>query len=221
MVTRIFEAFAAGRSPRDIARELNHANIPGPSGRAWRDTTIRRHTIRRTGILRNELYVGRRVWNKLRYGRHPVTGRRVSRLRPVEEWIVREVADLAIIRPELWQQVQDRLDRIRTSVRSEKIQGTEFWKARRPRHLLTGLIHCHECDRAMSAAGKDYLAGSAARTGAGCSNRRGARRDRIESAVLDGLKNRLMAPELVEEFSRAVIAETNACRRDLEQGQAQ
>ena len=43
VVRRIFEAFAAGRPPRAIARELNIESVPGPGGRPWSDTTIRGH----------------------------------------------------------------------------------------------------------------------------------------------------------------------------------
>ena len=67
VVRRIFRDYAAGLSPRAIARRLNQEGIAGPSGRAWRDTTIRGHFGRGTGILNNELYVGRLVWNRLTY----------------------------------------------------------------------------------------------------------------------------------------------------------
>ena len=63
VVRRIFADFAAGKSPRRIAAELNREGILGPGGRPWGDTTIRGHALRGTGILRNELYVGRLVWN--------------------------------------------------------------------------------------------------------------------------------------------------------------
>src|SRR5262249_36582343 len=59
VVRRIFRMFADGQSPIAIAKRLNAEGIPGPSGNAWRDTTIRGHALRRTGILRNELYIGR------------------------------------------------------------------------------------------------------------------------------------------------------------------
>ena len=62
------------------AKALNEKGIAGPSGRAWRDTTIRGHALRGTGILRNELYIGRLVWNRLTFIRNPATGRRVSRM---------------------------------------------------------------------------------------------------------------------------------------------
>ena len=59
VVQRIFQEYAAGRSPRAIAKRLNEDGVPGPRGKEWRDTTIRGHITRGTGILNNELYVGR------------------------------------------------------------------------------------------------------------------------------------------------------------------
>src|SRR3546814_7915447 len=41
IVERIFREFAAGKSPRAIARDLNAAGIPAPQGSAWSDTGIR------------------------------------------------------------------------------------------------------------------------------------------------------------------------------------
>ena len=95
IVRRIFTEFAAGRSPKAIARGLNDENVPGPRGILWRDTAIRGHRTRGTGILNNELYVGRLVWNRLRYVKDPRTGRRVSRRNPPEAWVVEEVPELS------------------------------------------------------------------------------------------------------------------------------
>jgi hypothetical protein len=80
VVRRIFREFSAGRSPRAIATSLNREGIPGPHGRQWRDTAIRGHVTRGTGILNNELYIGRLVWNRLTYVKDPTTGRRRSRM---------------------------------------------------------------------------------------------------------------------------------------------
>ena len=90
-----------------------------------------------------------------------------------------------------------------------RIRRTEFWKERRPKHLLTGLVYCGKCGGLMTAIGKDYLACAAARNGGGCSNRTSVRRGRVEEVVLEGLKTRLMAPELVEEFIRSFHEELN------------
>ena len=85
VVRRIFFLFSGGESPRAIARILNDEGLAGPGGRPWGDTTIRGHHERGTGILRNELYVGRLVWNRLRYLKDPDTGKRRSRLNPPSE----------------------------------------------------------------------------------------------------------------------------------------
>jgi len=62
--------------------------------------------------------------------------------------------------------------------------------------------------------GRDYLACSAARAGGTCSNRQSIRRGALEALILDGLRQRLMAPELVEEFIRAFQREVNLQRRE-------
>jgi site-specific DNA recombinase len=209
IVRRILSEFRAGLSPRAIAKRLNGESVPGPRGRAWRDTTIRGHATRGTGILRNQLYVGRLVWNKQTYLRNPETGKRVARVRDTAERVEIEVPHLRIVDDEVWEAVQARLDGIRTSSRSIQQRETRFWLRRRPKHLLTGLVYCGECGGSMSAGGKDYLACGAARSGAGCTNRKSIRRCRVEELVLEGLKGRLMAPELVEEFVRAFHHELN------------
>ena len=108
IVRRVFREFAAGTSPRAIARRLNGENVPGPSGKLWMDTTIRGHAKRGTGLINNELYIGRLVWNRLRYVKNPETGKRVSRINPPEDWIVAEVPELRIVDDDLWQAVKDR-----------------------------------------------------------------------------------------------------------------
>ncbi len=92
---------------------------------------------------------------------------------------------------------------------TDRSPKTEFWKHRRPKHLFTGLVHCGECGGSLAAVGKDYLACTAARSGVGCSNRKGVRRNPLELVVLEGLETQLMAPELVEEFIRAFHDELN------------
>lgn len=85
VVRRIFAAYAAGRSARRIAHDLNAEGVPAPGGRSWGASTISGNAARGIGILNNELYFGRLVWNKLRYIKDPETGRRVSpeRARPL------------------------------------------------------------------------------------------------------------------------------------------
>ncbi|WP_342742192.1 recombinase family protein [Sulfitobacter marinus] len=73
-----------------------------------RQTTINDNRERGTGILNNELYIGRRVWNRLRYSKHPETGKRVSRLNPQEDWITFEVPELRIVEQSVWESAKER-----------------------------------------------------------------------------------------------------------------
>ena len=212
----LFREFTSGKAPRAIARDLNADRIAGPRGRPWSDTTIRGHTLRGTGILHNELYVGRLVWNRQRYVKDPQTGRRLARLNPASAWLVTEVPELRILDDALWQQAQARLGSIRQSPRVTKARATEFWKHRRAQHLLTGLAHCGVCGSPLAASGKDYLTCAAARRQGTCSNKRSMRRPTLEAVILDGLKDRLMAPELVKEFIAEFHREVNRLSRSRE-----
>ena len=82
IVRRIFREFAAGTSPRTIARRLNEDGIPGAKGKLWSDSVLRGHAKRGTGLLNNELYIGRLIWNRQRFMKNPETGKRVPRINP-------------------------------------------------------------------------------------------------------------------------------------------
>ena len=108
VVRRVFEAYADGKSPKRIAMELNRDRVPAPGGGEWGFSTIVGNPKRRSGLLHNELYVGRLVWNRQRFVKDPDSGKRISRLNPESEWIVQEVPHLRIIDDALWQQVKQR-----------------------------------------------------------------------------------------------------------------
>jgi site-specific DNA recombinase len=62
---------AVHKAPQAIAKQLNKEAVPGPSGTDWGPSTIHGNPDRGTGILNNELYVGKLVWNRLRYIKDP------------------------------------------------------------------------------------------------------------------------------------------------------
>src|SRR6202040_3167439 len=108
IVRRIFNDYAAGKAPQAIAKQLNKEAVPGPSGTAWGPSTIHGNPDRGTGILNNELYVGKLVWNRLRYIKDPETGKRVSRLNDPSRLVVQDVPELRIIPQDLWDAVKQR-----------------------------------------------------------------------------------------------------------------
>jgi DNA invertase Pin-like site-specific DNA recombinase len=186
IVRRIFREFADGKSPRAIARDLNAEGIPGPRGDIWMDTTIRGHVNRGTGLINNELYVGRLVWNRLRYIKDPDTGKRVSRLNPQSEWIVQEVPELRVIDDALWDCAKQRQAELARRY-GASIEGVRAHHANRlsgmhrKRHLLSGLLTCGVCGGSYAILVKDrYGCSNHYRRGA-CTNGHTIRREEIEA----------------------------------------
>ena len=79
VIRAIFADFAGGKSPRAIAKDLNDRGVAGPRNVPWGASTIYGNWRRGTGILNNELYVGRLVWNRQRFVKDPEIGRRQAR----------------------------------------------------------------------------------------------------------------------------------------------
>jgi hypothetical protein len=159
-------------------------------------------------------YIGRLVWNRQRFIKDPATGRRRSRRNQPERLVVEPVPDLRIVSDELWAAVKTRQTSIRESEGVSKARATRFWERRRAQYLVTGLVHCGSCGSRMASVGRDYLACSAARGQGTCDNRASVRRGPLEELILDGLRQRLMLPDMVEEFVAAFHEEVNRARRD-------
>jgi DNA invertase Pin-like site-specific DNA recombinase len=107
VVRRIFEAYTSGRTPRDIAGDLNREGTAPPRGTRWNASTINGNAQRGTGLIFNELYVGRIVWNKVRMVKNPDTGKRISRPNPRDQWQIIEVPHLRIVDDETWRRAQE------------------------------------------------------------------------------------------------------------------
>jgi len=213
-IRRIFAEFAAGKSPRAIAVDLNREGIPGPLGRAWGDTSIRGHVCRGTGIINNELYAGRLVWNRQRFVKNPGTGNRVSRPNPEAEWIRTEVPELRIVSDELWQAVRARqieISRVFESATTgiREARAKKLHAARRPVSLLSGLLTCGCCGGKFGLILRDrYGCLNHHRRGV-CENGRTIRRGVIEQRVLSGLTERMASPDAVAAAVRAYHEESN------------
>ena len=207
IVVRTFTEYAAGRSPKAIAKRLNEEYVSGPRGSGWSQSTINGNRARGTGILNNELYVGKLVWNRLRYMKDPNTGKRVSRLNAEDEWIVKDVPDLRIVPQELWDAVKARqasLDR----------KKPVFWNKQRPRNLFSYLLKCGVCGGGCSMVSAKHYGCSNARNKGTCDNRLTISKDRLEHAVLHALQHYLMDPELCAEFCEEFTRHMNRMRME-------
>ncbi|MBT8108100.1 MAG: recombinase family protein [Gammaproteobacteria bacterium] len=207
VVRRIFKDYARNQSPRAIASQLNAESIPSPSGKTWSQSAINGNRRRGTGILNNELYIGRLVWNRQRFIKDPDTGKRVTRLNDESEWITQEVPELRIVPQELW-------DKAKARQKSLDERKPGLWRRNRPRYLLSGLIECGECGGGYSKINTTHYGCSATRDKGEsvCTNRKTIAKDALEGAVLTALQTHLMREDLVETFCQEYAQHLNELR---------
>jgi site-specific DNA recombinase len=214
IVLRIFTEFANGKSPRRISLDLNQEGVDGPQGVGWGASTINGNAARGTGILNNELYIGRLVWNRLQYVKDPRTGKRVSRLNDPAKHVFQEVADLRIVPQDLWDRVKARQAAMARNTRPDVAGDRPFWERQRPRYLVSGFAKCGACGNSYVKISKNLFGCAAARNKGTCTNRLNVRIDVLEEAVLAGLRSRLMAPDLFKEFCQEYHREVNRLRSE-------
>ncbi len=194
IVRRIFVEYDRGTSPRQIAFSLNAEHVPGPRGGEWTASTINGDRRVGDGILHQPLYNGERVFNRRCFRKHPETGRRSSIINPKSEWVHQSNPHLRIVDEELWGRVQSRKAALGEMPNSCR---------RRPKRLLSGLMTCNECGGAMVLQGRDRYACSAHRERGTCSNGKIIAAETVERRVLDGVRDALLAPAVIDEAMRA------------------
>ena len=129
-------------------------------------STIHGNPKRGVGILNNELYVGRLVWNRLRYLKDPDTGKRVSRLNPESEWMVQEVPEMRIIGQEVWDAVKTRQHSLADETSEPGENRPTNWRC--PKHLFAGLVKRSCCGGGYTMISKDLLGCAIARRKGTC-----------------------------------------------------
>lgn len=208
VVQKIFEWYAEGDSAKTIARKLNEAGIPSPSGKplGWPHTTIIGCRSKASGILRNSIYVGRPAWGKRMNKRRPGTANKLQKRRPEAEWDIFEDESLRIISDDVWNKVKARLDRPARAVKN----------GRPPRYLLSGLIKCASCGGHYTLFnGRSYRCSSQQNgRDSFCSQTRHLYRPKLERRLLGGIKEQLLAPELVKAMAKQIRQRAKAPRRD-------
>jgi site-specific DNA recombinase len=215
LIRRIFEDYAAGQTPREIAIALNREGAAPPRGALWNSSTINGNKARSNGILANDIYAGRRVWNRTRMVRDPDTGRRISRVNPREEWQWHDAPEARIVDQTLFERVQ--------ALREERSKGAAV-PHKRSKRLLSGLLRCGVCGGPMSAAGAGHnnryprIMCTRAREAGTCSATRRIPIKPIERDVVATLRRQLADPDVlagyVSEFREAHRAAADAATRD-------
>jgi hypothetical protein len=220
IVERIFTEYDRGRSARTIAIGLNLEGIPAPrtggkGNGTWSFSTISGNWKRGTGILNNELYVGKLVWNRQHFVKDPDSGKRQARPNPPEAWVTEDIPALRIIEDDLWSRVKRRQGAIREDILTERGAAPstpKIERGHRPRYLLSGFLTCGCCGSGYIMISDSRLGCAAARNSGTCTNRKTIKRTDVETRVLFGLKDKLLHPDLMQEFIAEFQSESQKAR---------
>ena len=203
VVRRIFDAYAAGRSAHRIAHDLNAEGVPGPRGAEWGASTISGNAGRGNGILNNELYIGKHVWNHQRFIKDPDTGRRVPRHNAATAHVIKDVPELRIVPQEWWDRVKARQATMRCDVREiNRVRGDENARRNRLRVELT------QVERRLRRMVEAIADGVPARTLKDELLALELRQEQLEAelAAAPAAQQPLLHPNLAETYRRKVAA---------------
>ena len=194
----IFRQYSEGWSCQRIAGELNRLRIPSPRGGTWAVSALYGSPAKGSGLLNNELYIGRYTWNRSQWVKDPDTGRRQRLDRPRAEWQVVERPELRIVTDGLWQAARERIG-------SHRLAGGGQGRGKRPSTLFGGLLTCGQCGGPLIAVNARAY-GCAWRKDRGPAVCAGVlvRRDVVEQVLATELREALLAPEALAELHQAV-----------------
>ncbi len=223
LIRRVFRLYAEGMSTRQIASTLNAEGVPPPGAR-WRNRTgvakrtwshgaIAGSPTKGIGILNNEKYMGRIVWNRSTWPRDPERdGKQVRRELPSDQWVIHDVLELRIVPQELWEAVKARQrQRSRRRARGSSVP-------RVPR-LLSGLLTCGKCgSRFILRGARTY--GCATRQNRGrvvCDCMASVNAEEAEQAILDMLEPLFCNETVLAKLETEVRKRLAAARRQRSQ----
>ena len=204
IVRLIFKLFVEGKSVNAIARHLNGSNIPTRSKLrgGWSTGTI-------SGILQNEKYIGKQVWNKTKSVKVPKSDKKRAVPRPESEWAVSHDPGMRIIDDATWEAACKRWAELNQAFPRGRKGFGKKQKGRatsNPSALLSGTLRCGLCGGQLgmvSGSNNGYYGCMNARRGT-CANNVKVRRKVLEERVLDVLRERLKQPEYYEQICREV-----------------
>ena len=202
VIKRIFRMCLEGKGAKEIARTLNGEGLRTRRGRKWEINAIHY-------ILRNETITGVLIFNRV--SKNSVTAVE----RPADQVIRVENAHPAIVEKAVFEKAQQMIkQRSPRRVHPRTVSSN---------YLLSGFLYCGKCGASMS--------GCAAKSSRffyyGCHNRirRGSagcdcklvNRERIEKAVVEQLKSRVLTEENLSALIRMVNEEVNKGRSQVEE----
>ena len=191
VVKRIFCLAEAGRGILDICRTLNDEGIANPTGKLWSKNGV--HII-----LRNETYTGTLVWG--------------TRAKDKAEPVRVEKAFPAIVSKTQFRKVNRQMrSRAPRKVHPRRVGSS---------YLLSGLVKCHRCNRALS--GQDsksgqfsyYVCQSLMKRGSGACDAPRLNARRFEEMVVEKIRSNILTDGNIRELVKLVDEEMDGVARE-------
>ena len=193
VVREIFERSLRGNGLKEICKELNDRGVTN-RGKRWNKGGIHY-------LLTNEAYTGTAVWGRTSRGEKAADPVRVEGAWPA--LVSRELFD------EVQQAMKDRAPRVQRPGRV----GSKF--------LLSGLLKCGVCGRSYSGQGAKsgqfayYICGTLYREGAGTCSARYLNAPRLETFVVEKIRERILNEETIVALVATVAEEIDALAGEL------
>ena len=193
VVREIFEKSLRGSGLKEICKELNERGVTN-RGKRWYKGTLHY-------VLRNEAYTGTAVWGKTSKGEKTQDPVRVEGAWP------------ALVSRGLFEDVQQAMRERAPKVRRPARVGSRF--------LLSGLLKCGVCGRPYSAQGAKsgqfayYICGTLFREGAGTCSARYLNAPRLETFVVEKIRERILNEETIVALVTLVAEEIDAMAGEL------
>ncbi len=204
IVLRIFNEYAEGNSTRDICDRLMTEGVQSPTGGLWNHQKLISGGAF-GGMLGNQLYIGKLIWNAFKQIKNPENGKRNNR-RSTEKPLEVDVPHLRIVPQELW----DRVQAMRVTRRRGQLEGgSRVYKARDDKgRLLLGLLKCSVCGGPMMIGannmdGSPRVACSYGKRRMHCTHQRSYCLKTLTQMTLDDIKEKLSDPKRLIELTRA------------------
>lgn len=144
-----------------------------------------------TGIIRNQLYIGKIVWNKRSYLKDPENEGIVTHLNDKSKHVTSDAPHLRIFDQKLWEDVQEAIGPLRVNRSDTRSNG----------YLISGTVRCGACGGSYSSADgapkSPRFGCSSFKERRACSNNRLISVAVLDEAVLSALKEELLDSEFV------------------------
>jgi DNA invertase Pin-like site-specific DNA recombinase len=216
VVRRIFALTAEGYGVTRIAKVLNGEGAPSPRAQQGRPNGWCASSVRE--VLRRSRYRGIVEWGKTK--KRDKWGQKKRQHQPLAARIAVQANHLRIVSDDEWNAAHAQMEA--NFRRYSKATGR---RGRPPgsgaKYLLAGLLRCAECNGGIEARSRKqgakrvffYGCSSFQRKGSHiCSNGLTAPMQATDVAVLDALKDQLLAPAIIEEAVSRALVELTAPR---------